>query len=316
MWLESNSADDVRFEQEWQNYLERIKKTTGEANYRNVESFGRIYLLPALTHKKLSKITSAHWQDCIDSAYGAGRSRRTCVNLRSIIMAFYKHCKKARLPLEEPFALTIPNGAKKGVRTILQPDELRTLFAEDTITQYSRKKECFYIHAFRLIVILGLRRGELCGLRATDLKDGVLHIQRSINRINIETDGKNENANHYIALPDHAKQILTAQADMLKRYSIVSPWLFPNQEGDSTDSNSLYKHWYTYRKQHGIESSIHELRHTMVSILKSDMPEALMKMMVGHSESMDTDGIYGHEFSGDLERTAKIVDNVYDRLLK
>lgn len=315
-WLESHTANDVRFDQEWEHYIEILQSTTGTANHTKIASMGRLYIVPIIAHTKLSNITSAKWQSCIDSAFRSGLSKRSCENVRAIITSFYRHCKKSRLPLEEPFSLSIPRGARRAVRKILQPNDLKSLFTEDSITHYNKLEECFYIHAFRLIVILGLRRGELCGLRTEDMKKNILHIQRSINSINEVTTGKNENANRYIALPHRAQRILEDQKQLLKRYGIVSPWLFPGMDGEQTESNSLYKYWYTYRNQYAIQSSLHELRHTMVSVLKSDMPEALLKMMVGHSEAMDTHGIYGHEMMGDLERTAQIVDDVYDRILK
>lgn len=314
-WIESNCSKDASFDSEWTKYLSSVHDNTGTANYQKTESLGRLYLLPIIGKRKLSAITSAQWQKCIDSCAKAGLSKRTCENVRACITSFYRHCRKARLALEEPFSLSIPKNAPKAERTILQPDDLKTLFADSSITRYGKQSECFYIYAFRLIVILGLRRGELCGLRAEDVEGNILHIQRSINSIQETTSGKNENANRYIALPEHAVQILSNQKSMLTRNSIISPWLFPDQQGEQLDSNSLYKHWYTYRKQHNIQSSLHELRHTMVSVVKSDMPEALLKGMVGHSASMDTHGVYGHVVNGDLERTAKIVDDVYSRIL-
>ena len=35
------------------------------------------------------------------------------------------------------------------------------------------------------------------------------------------------------------------------------------------------------------------------------MPEELLKMVVGHSEDMDTTGTYGHKIEGDEERAAR-----------
>ena len=34
------------------------------------------------------------------------------------------------------------------------------------------------------------------------------------------------------------------------------------------------------------------------------MPDGLKKKAVGHSENMDTDGTYGHQITGDLDRIA------------
>ena len=36
-----------------------------------------------------------------------------------------------------------------------------------------------------------------------------------------------------------------------------------------------------------------------------------MKSVVGHSSSMDTFGVYGHEIEGDRHRAAKIIDGVF-----
>ncbi len=42
----------------------------------------------------------------------------------------------------------------------------------------------------------------------------------------------------------------------------------------------------------------------MISAVSPDMPEKLLKMIVGHSESMDTQGVYSHEMIGEAERAA------------
>lgn len=40
-----------------------------------------------------------------------------------------------------------------------------------------------------------------------------------------------------------------------------------------------------------------------------------MKSVVGHSVSMDTFGVYGHEIDGDRHRAATIIDGVFDQIL-
>lgn len=46
------------------------------------------------------------------------------------------------------------------------------------------------------------------------------------------------------------------------------------------------------------------------------MPLELLKGIVGHSASMDTIGVYGHEINGEKLLTAGIVDDVFARLLR
>ena len=40
-----------------------------------------------------------------------------------------------------------------------------------------------------------------------------------------------------------------------------------------------------------------------------------MKGLVGHSQDMDTFGVYGHTLSGDAENTAQAVNAAFDKLL-
>ena len=56
------------------------------------------------------------------------------------------------------------------------------------------------------------------------------------------------------------------------------------------------------------------MRHTFVSISKQ-LPEGKVKSLVGHSRNMDTYGIYGHEVNGELERTAKELDEIFNGIL-
>ena len=184
-----------------------------------------------------------------------------------------------------------------------------------TISKFGKTVPAHYIYAWRLYVVTGLRRGELAGLRREDIADGMIVVQRSINSSNEITTGKNDNARRAIALSATARAVLDDQAAMLRRAGIVSPWVFPDARGARSNPNAIYKQWLTYRLQHDMRSSVHELRHTFVSASKSDMPLELLKATVGHSATMDTLGVYGHELDGEKERAAGIVDAVFGKLL-
>ena len=46
------------------------------------------------------------------------------------------------------------------------------------------------------------------------------------------------------------------------------------------------------------------------------MPLEIMKSYVGHSTSMDTYGIYGHDVDGELQYAANFVEGTIERILK
>ena len=58
----------------------------------------------------------------------------------------------------------------------------------------------------------------------------------------------------------------------------------------------------------------YELRHTFVSIAKV-LPAGLVKSLVGHSQDMDTFGVYGHELEGDTQQQVNALNSVFSRLL-
>ena len=58
----------------------------------------------------------------------------------------------------------------------------------------------------------------------------------------------------------------------------------------------------------------YELRHTFISIAKV-LPAGLVKSLVGHSQDMDTFGVYGHELEDDTARRADALDGMFARLL-
>ena len=315
-WLDTMSSDTISFTEAWSLFMEDKRETTGTANYNKLDSIYRVWFEPHLKRKRLSMITCQDWQRIINAAAKDGKSKRSCVNIRSAATTFYAFARKNRWEMEKPEYIDIPKIAPSGSRTILQPKDLKTLFSCDTISHYGKDQICYYIYAYRLIVVLGLRRGEISGIMWDDIDHNILHIRRSINSLDETTRGKNENSVRDIYLPKIARDLFEQQKALIQSYSIDSPYVFPSANGSMPDANSMYKRWKTYREQHEIKSSLHELRHTMISMLKSDMPLELLKPVVGHSQSMDTFGTYGHEVDGDLIRAANIIDSVYASILQ
>lgn len=319
VWLASRiDSSAVRFNAAWEAYEKRLKEATGTGNQKQVEYVGRMYIKPNIPNMYIADITPALWQRCIDAAVRKGLARRTCQDVRGVINGFVHFCHRQRWDIDrlERGELTIPVTTHVGRRKVLQPSDLQLLFAEDSYVRYGHKVQAFYIYAWRLLVVAGLRRGELCGLKWADVKGDRLEICRSVNKFNELTGGKNDNARRDVALSRHARALLDAQREMLRKRGIVSPWIFPDEKsGGRLRSNTIYQRWAVYRKQHGLRGSLHEIRHTFISAVKADLPEPLLKAMVGHSEDMDTYGVYAHEIDGDLQQTAAIVDAVFDRLI-
>jgi integrase len=316
-WLEGRGDPEglnPRFYELWSDYHADVARTTGSANSTKVEQMGRLYLLPALGSRRIASITLQDWQDRITEAGERGLSKKTCANIRGAITALYRYARRNRVQMERPEFLTVPRDASVGERHILQPDQIRRLFTVDWITHYGRQLSCWCINSWRFDALTGLRRGELAGLQWADITDNVLFVSRSINAQQQETRGKNENARRYLVLSPRMNAVLDDQRKMLRRIGLVSPWIFPGEDGDRINPDKIYKEWRTYRSQHGIESNIHELRHTMISLVSPEIPDALLKPLVGHSDSTDTN-IYRHVVDGNAARASALIDDVFTRIL-
>lgn len=317
-WLEKGTRD-MRFPAAWEMFLADQKERTGTSNYANLEQYGRIYLLPNVGSRKLSAITPIIWQSCVDVAAKKGLSRRSCINIRAAISAFVKYGLRARWEIQRLKIgdIIVPNSAQpQKEKRVLQPSTIRMLFADPCIARYGGKTLAHYAYAWEFLIVTGLRRGELCGLRNEDINGKLLTIRRSVNAQLEVTTGKNDNARRTVELTNIAQNVLQNQKQMLKDLGITSQWVFPDKYGERANPKHVYDQWCSWAKQHEIALSLHEMRHTFVSINKVDLPTELLKSVIGHSASMDTFGVYGHEIEGERHRAAQIIDDVFADILK
>lgn len=318
-WLASGTmSPKVKVSTLWHEMLDHISSTKGKDSetYKQREKMGRLYILPCIGQKRLEDMHPIDWQDCIDITFSKSKrkgkplSAKTLKDVRGALTGFKTYCESREIFITSMRTITIPDDAPVGQRTILQPDDLRALFSAPKPTAQGQDRRVHYLHLWRFYVLTGMRPGEAIALQRNDVStDGdTVKIQRSVNTDKIITIGKNRNAQRSFILPESAKSVLQDQAEYLRKLGIISPYIFPGKDGSIASERSVYKAWRRFCDVQGtIKCSLYELRHTMVSI-NADVPDALLKPMVGHSARMDTRGTYGHEVIGQRERTANLVE--------
>lgn len=296
-------------------WLEHVKAATSSSNYQQHECNTRLYIRPIIGHKKIGAITDNDIQRIIDTAFQKGLSRKSLKNIRGACTAFIKFCRREKCTAFRPEDIKIPAGAKKSSKDILHPVSLRVLFSSQKTTWRKVEVDDWFIHAYRLAVLIGLRPGELLGLQWRDISGNRLTIRRSYNDEGQITQGKNDNAERTIILPEIALAELAAQKKQLIAARISLYWVFPFWDAEIVSQDTYRSFWKRYREHNDLPHvSPYEMRHTFVSIC-DEMPEGLKKMVVGHSKNMDTEGIYGHRKVGDLERAAGYADAAFRRVL-
>lgn len=299
----------------WAKYLESRKTDVGAGRYRVMDSFGRTWLLPKIGKMQVGRLTEVHLQDLLDAMARRGLSHDTILSNRATITSFMRYARRARCSMLVPDGLTVSKKAPKGEKTILMPDELKTLFAVDETCMRGVRVPDWYVHAYRFAVLTGLRPGELRGLQLRDRFGDTLTVSRSVTVAGEITTGKNQNARRSFVLTPMAAAEWDAQVTMMDAAGVESDWLFPNEAGNIPPYQTLSDRWHLYCRSNGIrEFTLYELRHTFVSIVQN-LPEGYLKALVGHSASMDTRGTYAHEKAGDAEKTAALVQDIFSDFL-
>lgn len=309
-WLDDSiTSPSVRVNAIYPLFLESI--VSKEEN-RRADQYGRLYILPAVGSKKISSLTDDHFQTILEKAAiegvsGKPLSKKTLTTLLGIIRNFMKFCRRKKLTTETLEFLSVPKGAKKGRKKVLQPKDLAILFSVDTTIMYGKRVKDNFIYAYRFAVLTGLRPGELQGLERSDIIGETIHLQRSINQEKEVTTGKNENAQRSFVMSNLAKEVLEDQLALFADEEKVFP----------IASQSTFRHrWKNYCESNGIDYiSPYEFRHTFVSIAKN-LPDGTIKAIVGHSRNMDTFGVYGHELQGEMEKAAQNLNAIFAELTK
>lgn len=302
---------------EWLETLKPIHDYQSSANYKQYESIMRTRVTPIIGMKKISDLCDGDIQRVIDAADRDGLSKKSLMNIRGCCVAMLKYARKNRYTDFRIEDVTIRWDAPKAERKVLQPDALAKLMSNNTIMKFGKPAEDYYVYACRFLVATGMRPGEMLARTEADVKDGCLTISSALNVDGEITRGKNGNAVRKIKLTPIALQILADQRQAKKRFGITSTLLFPSMSGTYMNEKSLYKRWMIYQESNGIDHvSLYELRHTFVSICAESVPDNLLKMVVGHSEAMDTTGVYGHELNGQMERAAAAIWSSFNSAIK
>lgn len=310
-WLTKFSTEQ-KLGEAWAIYMQDHKQevtastiASQEQNFKHV-----LDVIPA--SKRLSMITLYDWQKVLDTMAAKDYKQGTIKMVLSTITALNNYALRRRWNAEEIRAgdLQIPKQAGKGKeKQALSSDSLSKLFKLDDT-------DSVYIYLYQFLVLTGLRIGEGRALEWTDIDaKHVLHVKRAADRANHITEGKTANAIRNIPLIPQAESILDEQRALLNRWQLSdSEYIFPALDGCLMLYSQAEYGWRQVAQIIGTECTLHELRHTFISMSKSTLPLALLKQVAGHSSSMDTIKVYGHETETDLQTSRDLLQTAFDNV--
>ncbi len=174
-------------------------------------------------------------------------------------------------------------------------------------------REPYWYDFFYTEIMTGLRRGEICGIKWSDINftEGTVSIRRSIGCVKngkLPIGETKTNASiRKIILPPSVKALL-----MEKQADAVSEWVFPHYMNPSEPlhPDTAYKKLKTLLKGAGLPLiRFHDLRHTFATHATHGGVDAkTLAGILGHTDASFTLDTYTH-VTGDMQRNASAVVN-------
>ncbi|MBT9650462.1 tyrosine-type recombinase/integrase [Oscillibacter sp. MCC667] len=191
--------------------------------------------------------------------------------------------------------------------------EMQTLPVEQLTSFLREAKDSGVFALYYIDLTTGLRRGELLGLKWSDidLEKGDLRVQRQIGRIDgkiIEMPLKTKNAYRTLPLSADAISVLMQQ----RRKTGNSEWVFPSPTGGPMSPDSVLHMLHRVLKRAGLPKvRFHDLRHTFATLaLQNGVDIKTVSGMLGHFSAGFTLDTYAHVTTSAKREAAKTMGNI------
>ena len=241
------------------------------STYLTYHGYIENHIKPQLGKIPLNDLTTLHLQQFYKKLLAEGRverieaqkqpkglSAKTVRNIHQIISSALKLAIEQRLIARNPAdGCALPKAEHKEMQTL--PVEQLTSFLREA-------KDSGVFALYYIDLTTGLRRGELLGLKWSDidLEKGDLRVRRQIGRIDgkiMEMPLKTKNAYRTLPLSADAIDVLKAQ----KAKVAGSEWVFPSPTGGPLSPDSVLHMLHRVLKRAGLPKvRFHDLRHPYV----------------------------------------------------
>jgi integrase len=281
-------------------WLTHIKRHVRASTWTAYEGNVRLHLGPRIGRKKLTRLGPRDVRLMIDAMRTDTIGARTIQYVHATLRAALEHAYREELVPRNVAKLVRVERPKVTPKEPLSVEEARKLL--DATTDDPR-------HAlWVLLVMLGLRRSEVCGLRweHVDFAARTLRVCQTVQRVEgrLQVLGtKTRRSNRTVPLPARALYALAEHHRRLQEQhgEPGQPWppdyyVFGHRHGTALEPRTVTKLWNELCAEHGLRVvPLHGLRHTCVSLLLAlGVHPRIVMEIVGHSAMEMTMNVYGH----------------------
>jgi len=277
-----------------------IKPTRRPATYALYEMVVRLHLKPGLGKHTLKRLSVQAVQAFVNSQLRAGRSVRLVHIMRQILRAALSRAMREELVARNVAQLVELPGWEPAAITPWSSAEAITFLRAATGDPLAA--------GFVLLVLYGMRRGEVLGLRWQDIdfETKLIRIRQQVQRANgelhigpVKTKAGNRDL-PLLSLVISPLEICRHEQDQ-DRANLGRAWtetglVFTTRTGRPIEPRNFVRSFTRICDQNGIRKiSVHAIRHTTASLLKElGVPPRDAQVILGHANFSTTQQIYTH----------------------
>ena len=248
-----------------------------------------------------------------------GMKPKTVRNIAGVVSSAYLRAIQWGLVTSNPVTHSDLPRVKKRIGMALLPAE------QDRLTQYARGPWCIPVF-LEMSNATGARRGEVLGLRWSDIQGTDVFIERSLcqTKEGLVFKGTKTDEPRKVGMPPSLLACLEAhrlRQDEFRRqfgpaYRSDLDLIFANPDGSPLMPNSVSSTVSRLCRRLGLPkgASLHVLRHSHASLLLAEGVDlATVSARLGHSSVRTTADIYSHAIRGKDHAAARCWDEIMQR---
>jgi integrase len=296
-----------------------VKPSVRPKTYDSYLQVVKLYIIPGVGAHQLTGLQPQHVQAMINARLAAGLSPRTVQYLRAILRRALGQALKWGLVARNVATLVDPPKSERREMRALSPDEAGRFLA----AAQGDRLEALY----RVALSIGLRQGEILGLRweDVDLDGGRLAVRKQLQRIDGKprlVDLKTRQSRRTISLPTTLTRALRAHRARQneERLLLGEKWLgegwglvFTSTIGTPLDPRNLTDRYKKLLASADLPAiRFHDLRHSCASLLIAQgVPMEIVKETLGHSQISLTINTYVHLLPETQRQAADAIDRLF-----
>lgn len=272
---------------------EVVKPNRRPATYAQCEQITRLYLKPGLGSRSIQKLSVPLLQTYVNKQLADGHSIAKVHIIKKVLSSALTRAQREEL-------------ITRNVAHLVELPAIQSVEVQPwAVSEAARFLEATQLHrlypAFLLLLLYGLRRGEVLGLRWRDIdfERSELRIRQQLQRVGrnlIQGPVKTKAGNRNLPLVGPLIQALQDHHAEQKARSIQSELVFTTLAGTPIEPRNFVRSFQAICKQYGLRIiKVHALRHTAATMLKDlGIPARDAQIILGHARITTTQELYQH----------------------